>query len=156
MKEILYAVQMHHLTDELIEVKPVPYEDSLEEMYRLCDCDTIDIISLRNHIPEFQHIFEGIVLDNESIDIVLDDNGKIFKKPCTLPLFYEHRVYDIINGDIIFIIGNNDTGETYGYSRYNIDKIMSAIELYTMQFKSPLKYVFGKMVTVEVPEGFVI
>lgn len=135
-----YALHLYHKGEYDVMIEPTDYVDSLDEMYRLCECDTIDILSISNHIPEYQKLFEGIVYDNESIDIVLDDNGKFYHKSPTLPLMHAGTMYDLIVGDIIIIVGNNDTGETYGFTSLQIIKVQRALMRYIATFKSKIKY----------------
>lgn len=134
-----FAVQFRHLSDDEIEVKAVPYVDGLDEMYRLCNCDTIDIVNLQYHLPEYRDLLNVVDHDYEHVVLVVDDNGKMFSKPPTLPLFHEHRVYDIIMGDFIAIIGD-DHGETYGFEAWSAEAMLTAFHLYTETFRSPLRY----------------
>ena len=91
-------------TNEVIEI-----EDTLKNLYQVCDCECIDIISRR--------------IGGKVFDIVLDDEGLLKEKMITA--MREDRA-EILVGNL-FVVKNTGKGNLKGLNQEEIDHVRSLI-----------------------------
>lgn len=85
--------------------------------------------SLQNEVGGYiEHCFPVLDLERRGIDAWCNDEGKLLNLPPTFPLFYEGRLYDIIAGNICFIGGDDETGESFGLPDHQIKIVIQTIE----------------------------
>lgn len=94
-----YMVVLHEKT---LQMEIMPFEEGIEPLYKLIECDTID------------HSSAIDVLNEEHIDMWVDDGG-LLKSRCPVFVFLgdNDEVQGQIVGNVVFQ-NSNDEGESYG------------------------------------------
>ena len=86
-------------------------KDTLHQMYRLIECDTVERIQF-----EF---------DGELYDMWLDEEGKFKDLYPTFPLFHNNKIYDVVVGNVV-IMSTDEEGECIGLPDDVIGKMISS------------------------------
>jgi hypothetical protein len=95
------------------EAKVVEFEDTIEELYKLINCETIDMVE--RMIKGTRYVF------------ILDDEGKICKEPKE-PSAYATDYPEVIVGNIIISKGEDKDGYLMPITIEDATKIANAME----------------------------
>lgn len=108
-----YMVVLHEKTLQM-EIKP--FQDGIQPLYELIECDTID------------HSSSIDVLNELNIDMWVDDEG-LLKSRCPVFVFLdeENNVQGLIVGNVVFQ-KSNDEGESYGMTEDEAYGLMEWID----------------------------
>lgn len=69
--------------------------------------------------------------DDEDVDIVINEEGKLYGLPVNKYVIHEGRIIDALMGDLIIVGANPDTGETVSVPESKIGRFM---DLFSKQF----------------------
>lgn len=145
---MLYAITIRPLVasphDIVIDYEPYDglADDSLDQLRDLAQCDTIQMLDTSTYL-EPDIISRNVNHNsNESLVLVIDDNGKFTDKRPTLPLIARNKVYDAILGPIAIVVCNNETGVDYGFTEDQIPEVLHALKEYISTFRTTARYIF--------------
>ena len=93
------------------------------------------IIEIDNELSALQKLVGGYIEvvvmkefpDGKQIVLIMDEEGKIKRKPWNIPLYYNEHMYDIACGDV-FICWSED-GEFYGNTK-DAEEILQLTQIY--------------------------
>ena len=123
VKDHDYAVVVEHEVEDTVTIKIVKYEDSLEEMHRLTHSEIVEHIDPCLYFPTFPYL--------RHVDCFVDEEGKLNGKYPTIPVYEEHGILvDCLCGSILFIEGNDETGENYGLTLEDAKKVGYGVTWY--------------------------
>lgn len=109
-----YAVIVKHSIDDIdnVCIEYIPYVGGLQWMYNVLGCELVQMLTLEYYIPDFP------VDEFPFVDLYIDDEGKLNGAPPTFPLYdIDGRLSDVIYGSLLFINGNDHTGDSYGLEK---------------------------------------
>lgn len=145
---MLYAITIRPLTgsphDIIIDYEPYDgfASDSLEQLRSLAQCDTIQLLDTSAYLDPDIISYSVNLNANESIALVIDDNGKYTAKRPILPLIARKKVYDVILGSIAIVVCNNETGDDYGFTEDQIPEVLHGLKRYISTFRTTARYIF--------------
>jgi len=117
-KEHKWALLLEHNKESIadLDLHIIPYKGGLEWMYKLLRCEYVEHLTPINYFPPE---FTAYPIDEAPhSDIWIDEEGKLDGAPPTFPIYDEEGcLVDVIHGNMLFINGDNDTGESHGLTR---------------------------------------
>lgn len=145
---MLYAITIRPLVgsphDIVIDYEPYDgfADDSLDQLRHLAQCDTIQMLDTSAYLEPDLISYNINLKPNESVSLVIDDNGKYTDKRPTLPLIARKKVYDIILGSVAIVIVDNETGNDYGFTDDQISEALHGLKEYISTFHTTAHYIF--------------
>lgn len=145
---MLYAITIRPLTgsphDIVIDYEPYDglAEDSLEQLRELAECDTIQMLDTSAYLDPDIISYSVNIQSNESVVLVIDDNGKYTDKRPSLPLIARRKVYDVILGSIAIVVCNYESGYDYGFTEDQVPEVLQGLKQYISTFRTTARYIF--------------
>lgn len=121
-----FMVVVKHKKQWTLEVLKVPFENDIHQYYRELTCDLFDIVQAVAYTP--------YLTDDEQMLIVCDDNGKLFDKWPTFPVYHPKtkELCDILVGDIGFVHRDEMIpSEIRGLTEIECDELIANLKYWT-------------------------